>query len=72
MKPGDIVRLKSGGPRMTVIRVNDELFECYILAAQRTMRNGKGMVICCWFTKDHQIMDNAFAPSVLTLCKGQT
>lgn len=38
MQIGDIVRLKSGGPSMTVVRIMDG-----------TGDSNKGDVLCCWF-----------------------
>lgn len=39
MKPGDLVTLKSGGPRMTV---------AHVAAA-----DGRAVALCMWFAGDH-------------------
>ena len=49
-RPGDVVRLKSGGPRMTVESVNDFY--------------GETRVHCSWFEKTKKLSDT-FAPTAL-------
>ena len=51
MKPGDIVRLKSGGPTMTIEQTDGVLPPnvCY----------------CLWFNKHHEIQRQMFHKSVL-------
>lgn len=39
-KPGDVVQLKSGGPKMTVQEAYEE--------------HGDNKVICNWFTRDNE------------------
>jgi uncharacterized protein YodC (DUF2158 family) len=52
-KPGDKVRLATGGPEMTVRR-------------QYTAAFGKGeVVICQWFDKDGNLQKSDFAPESL-------
>jgi uncharacterized protein YodC (DUF2158 family) len=48
-KKGDVVRLKTGGPRMTV----DEL------------HTSIGKVGCVWFDADNQVQRDAFNPESL-------
>ena len=56
LKIGDVVRLKSGGPKMTVAKPEDKY----------------GQVKCVWFTGDFskQHFDN-FSPGVLKIEKKQ-
>jgi uncharacterized protein YodC (DUF2158 family) len=49
-KPGDVVRLISGGPLMTVDEVAED--------------NGKPMVYCIWVIGDKKMTDN-FPPHTL-------
>src|SRR5438309_548618 len=54
--PGDVVQLKSGGPRMTVERVGKD------------SRTQEDAVFCTWFEtvgKRQECMHEAFAPAVL-------
>jgi uncharacterized protein YodC (DUF2158 family) len=48
-KPGDMVKLKSGGPLMTVEHYDD-------------MRGG---VVCSWFNEKNERKQEAFAPDAL-------
>lgn len=50
-RPGDVVRLKSGGPKMTVTSMGDDGY-------------GKMKVWCDWFDGTRK-MDNDFEPSSL-------
>jgi len=52
-KPGDVVRLKSGGPPMTCEKgVNED-----------------GLVTCEWFDKNGRIEGRRFFPAVLVRCE---
>jgi uncharacterized protein YodC (DUF2158 family) len=51
-KPGDVVRLKSGGPKMTVIEQSQD-------------QNGEPAVHCEWFDEDRKPQRHAFAPTSL-------
>jgi uncharacterized protein YodC (DUF2158 family) len=51
-KPGDLVKLKSGGPVMTVERVEDE-------------GGGRMFVFCTWFDQKNVRMKEHFNPETL-------
>jgi len=53
-KPGDVVRLKSGGPPMTC----------------ETGTDADGLVTCEWFDKSGRIEGRRFSPVVLVRCEG--
>jgi len=53
-KPGDVVQLKSGGPKMTVSSVESP-------------PNGKVQYICEWFDADLKRLSAIFTPPVLML-----
>ena len=52
IKPGDVVQLKSGGPRMTV-------------AVVETAPTGRLQYICEWFDADLKRLSAIFTPAVL-------
>jgi uncharacterized protein YodC (DUF2158 family) len=52
-KPGDVVRLKSGGPPMTC----------------ESGPNEDGLVTCQWFDKNGRIEGRRFYPAVLVRCE---
>jgi uncharacterized protein YodC (DUF2158 family) len=56
-KPRDVVKLKSGGPEMTV----DEI---------RSV-GSESIVHCVWFDDKHQDRDGTFSPVSLELVKGE-
>jgi uncharacterized protein YodC (DUF2158 family) len=51
-KVGDIVRLRSGGPRMTVEVILPDM-------------PGGPVVACSWFDENNQHHDRSFAPAAL-------
>jgi uncharacterized protein YodC (DUF2158 family) len=51
-KPGDVVRLKSGGPTMTVVTVGESQF-------------GEPTVWCEWFDDKNQPQKHTFSPTSL-------
>lgn len=53
-KAGDVVRLKSGGPRMTV-------------SAVETAPTGRVQYVCEWFDVDLKRLSAIFTPPVLML-----
>jgi uncharacterized protein YodC (DUF2158 family) len=53
-KPGDVVQLKSGGPKMTV-------------SAAESSATGKVQYICEWFDADLKRLSAIFTPPVLKL-----
>ncbi len=53
-QPGDVVQLKSGGPRMTVESVTGE--------------NGPVIIHCSWFDKNN-LLERSFIENLLTKCK---
>jgi uncharacterized protein YodC (DUF2158 family) len=55
--PGDVVRLASGGPDMTVQRVKER-------------KGQEWMVFCVWFDKDGNVVENCFEPETLVEAKG--
>jgi uncharacterized protein YodC (DUF2158 family) len=54
-KPGDVVVLKSGGPKMTVSMTGDDSFQ-------------RPTVWCDWFERDKKVSDT-FPPTSLELSK---
>ena len=56
MKSGDIVRLKSGGPKMTVLDVS-EFMQC----------PGRRMALCTWFENNDKKQESLFEPNQLEL-----
>jgi uncharacterized protein YodC (DUF2158 family) len=50
---GDVVQLKSGGPKMTVLKL-------WIEASSK-----KTMVHCAWFDKDAKEQEESFEPEAL-------
>lgn len=54
-KPGDRVRVRSGGPLMTVVRVSDDY----------QMPGGEPGVACTWFDEDSTPKHHVFSPSAL-------
>lgn len=52
---GDVVRLRNGGPPMTVIRGIINLETCEVDAK------------CCWFTRDRQVQTAVFPKSALEI-----
>lgn len=56
-KPGDVVRLASGGPDMTVQTVNEK-------------KGGAELVFCVWFNQDGKVVENCFPPETLVEAKG--
>lgn len=56
-KPGDVVRLASGGPDMTVQAVNEK-------------KGGVESVDCVWFNQDGKVVENDFPPETLVNAKG--
>jgi uncharacterized protein YodC (DUF2158 family) len=53
LRPGDVVRVKSGGPNMTVKAVAPDGI------------TGEPTVWCEWFDKNHKSQKGTFSPSVL-------
>ena len=53
LRPGDVVRVKSGGPNMTVKAVAPDGI------------TGEPTVWCEWFDKNHKSQNGTFSPSVL-------
>ena len=51
IKVGDLVELKSGGPKMTVRNVDDG--------------NKAALIIVCYFTKNHTLKVDRFPPETL-------
>lgn len=58
-KPGDIVRLRSGGPTMTVEQVGIDM-----LSRERVWVN--------WFTSDGELKHATFPQEALEYCEGET
>jgi uncharacterized protein YodC (DUF2158 family) len=56
-KPGDVVRLASGGPDMTVQTVNEK-------------KGGNESVECVWFNQDGKVVENDFLPETLVEARG--
>jgi uncharacterized protein YodC (DUF2158 family) len=54
-KKGDIVRLKSGGPKMVVDFVEEQY--------------GETMVCCRWFVDEKKFMQERFHPDTIELVK---
>jgi uncharacterized protein YodC (DUF2158 family) len=54
IKAGDIVKPKSGGPKMTVERIVPD-----------SSGNTEGSVQCCWFNKDDEVKANEFGLETL-------
>ena len=52
LNPGDVVQVKSGGPKMTVITVGDNY--------------GSPVVWCEWFDEKGEPKKSSFAPSSVT------
>jgi uncharacterized protein YodC (DUF2158 family) len=54
-KKGDVVRLKSGGPRMTVAELGEGAI------------HGQSLVSCTWFDERNNPHSQAFDPDVLEI-----
>ena len=52
-KTGDVVRLKSGGPRMTVVKTANE------------QGSGDTVAVCAWFDMNGQIQTTNCPPALL-------
>lgn len=55
-KPGDVVQLKSGGPKMTVVDI----------AADQYSPSDKPQVWCTWFDDKKKRESDSFPPESLT------
>jgi uncharacterized protein YodC (DUF2158 family) len=54
VKAGDVVALRSGGPRMTVVSLRD-------------ICTG-ALALCTWFDRELSALEAEFAPAVLVKC----
>lgn len=71
-KVGDIVRLKSGGPRMTVTGIEvTATREYYDRSTKRQMNSWVGAVYCRWFTREGLLIGTAFHDFSLRRCGGK-
>jgi len=57
-KKGDVVSLKSGGPDMTVSRVNEKNF---------THGQTVLTILCTWFNSKGELTKKSFSPELLDL-----
>ena len=54
LNAGDVVKLKSDGPRMTIEKIGP-----------RSSTNGEDVAHCVWFDKDDQVKEGQFIPATL-------
>ena len=56
MKTGDVVQLKSGGPKMTVSKLGEF-----------RSKPGRQTALCTWFDKDEKYQEQVFEPDQLKI-----
>jgi len=61
IKAGDVVQLKSGGPKMTVSKVGEFL-----------KARGRTTALCTWFDNDAKVQEKIFEPAQLKIVKEST
>lgn len=66
-KVGDVVQLKSGGPRMTVHHIYDPNSGLQIDNMLRAANLVKGAVLVTYFDNKNEVVKNNFAPELLRI-----